>query len=131
MACWTFHVRTRNFALDYTLKSLEKVLDGQQRHLVRHARVVIKDAAFTLLGRMLDLITIHSPDLTNPKLLEDAFLQIMSEELAHLAQPISDAITATMRELSDEAASLLMREHQRWEQVAGWKLINAADTCGT
>src|SRR5262249_41187550 len=46
----------RNFALDYTLKSLEKVLDGTPRHTVRGARVVLKDAAYTLLGHMLTLI---------------------------------------------------------------------------
>ena len=46
----------RNFAIDYTLKSLEKILDGTSRRLVRGARVVIKQAAFALLTRMLALI---------------------------------------------------------------------------
>jgi hypothetical protein len=40
----------RHFALDYTLKSLEKILDGDPRHQVRGARVVLKDAAYTVLG---------------------------------------------------------------------------------
>ena len=46
----------RNFALDYTLKSLEKVLDGQPRHAARQARVVLKDAAYTVLGEMITAI---------------------------------------------------------------------------
>ncbi|WP_301125980.1 B12-binding domain-containing radical SAM protein [Streptomyces cacaoi] len=43
----------RNFALDYTLKSLEKILDREPRYRVRTARVVLKDAAFTVLGAMI------------------------------------------------------------------------------
>ena len=46
----------RNFALDYTLKSLEKVLDGPPRHAVRQARAVLKDAAYTVLGEMIAAI---------------------------------------------------------------------------
>jgi hypothetical protein len=51
----------RNFALDYTLKSLEKILDGQPRHAVRQARVVLKDAAYTVLGEMVSAIDAQSP----------------------------------------------------------------------
>src|SRR5260370_17124075 len=43
----------RNFALDYSLKSLEKVLDGPPRRIVRQARMVLKDAAYTLLGGLI------------------------------------------------------------------------------
>jgi hypothetical protein len=46
----------RNFALDYTFKSLEKILDGQPRLVVRDARVVLKDSAYTVLGRMLGIM---------------------------------------------------------------------------
>src|SRR5260370_37949009 len=46
----------RNFALDYTLKSLEKVLDGPPRHAVRQARAVLKDAAYAVLGEMIAAI---------------------------------------------------------------------------
>jgi hypothetical protein len=54
----------RNFALDYTLKSLEKVLDGQPRHAVRQARVVLKDAAYTVLGKMIPAAEAELPDGT-------------------------------------------------------------------
>ncbi|GAA3755979.1 hypothetical protein [Salinactinospora qingdaonensis] len=46
----------RNFALDYTLKSIEKILEGEARHQVRHTRSLLKDAAFALLGAMLEHI---------------------------------------------------------------------------
>ena len=121
----------RNFALDYTLKSLEKILDGQPRHLIRHARMVIKDAAFALLSRMLNLIAGYSAACASPGRFDRALLRIMDEELSRLAQPVSNALAAVIPELPDEMAFLLMREHQRWEHAAGWNLINAADPCGT
>jgi hypothetical protein len=121
----------RNFALDYTLKSLEKILDGQPRHLIRHARIVIKDAAFALLSRMLDLIADYSAACVNPGRFDQALLRIMDEELFRLAQPISNALAVVIRELPDEVGCLLTREYQRWEHAAGWNLINAADPCGT
>lgn len=46
----------RTVALDYTLKSLEKILDGDPREHVHAARVVIRDAAFTVLERMCGLL---------------------------------------------------------------------------
>ena len=51
----------RNFALDYTLKSLEKVLDGPPWHAVRQARVVLKDTAYTVLGEMIAAIEAQPP----------------------------------------------------------------------
>jgi hypothetical protein len=39
----------RNFALDYTLTSLEKLLDGGPYRAVRAARTVVKDAAYAVL----------------------------------------------------------------------------------
>jgi hypothetical protein len=121
----------RNFALDYTLKSLEKILDGQQRHLIRNARTVIKDAAFALLSRMISLIADYSAACANPGQFDRALLRIMDKELSRLAHPVSNALAAVIPKLPDEMALLLRREHQRWEHAAGWNLINAADPCGT
>lgn len=54
----------RHFALDYTLKSLEKVLDGRPRHAMRAARVVMKDAAL-LAGEYLRWTANGSWELIN------------------------------------------------------------------
>jgi hypothetical protein len=121
----------RNFALDYTLKSLEKILDGQRHHLVRETRMVIKTAAFAVLTRMLDLIPCYPVATTNPDEFDQALLRIMDEELFRLVQPVSNALAAVLPELPSEIALLLTQEHQRWERAVGWKLINAADPCGT
>lgn len=50
---WAQRWVDRNFALDYMLKSLEKILDGSSRRAVRGARVVLKDASYTVLGGMI------------------------------------------------------------------------------
>lgn len=52
----------RNFALDYTLKSLEKILDGEPRAAIRRARRVVKDAAYTVFGHMIRTIDDTPPD---------------------------------------------------------------------
>jgi hypothetical protein len=65
----------RHFPLDYTLKSLEKILDGVPRRRVRDARVVIKDGAFRVLAGMLDLIGTYALGTPDPGL-DTALLQI-------------------------------------------------------
>jgi hypothetical protein len=53
----------RHFALGYTFKSLEKVLDGHPRHAVREARVVLKDAAYTVLGELIRAVDAEPPEV--------------------------------------------------------------------
>ena len=33
--------------------------------------------------------------------------------------------------LPSEYVRMLYREYERWKSAAGWRLINAADPCGT
>jgi hypothetical protein len=121
----------RNFALDYTLKSLEKILDGQPQHLLHHARVVIKDAAFALLDRMLTLICSYEAGEAHLGPFTSELRQILDEELAQLTGTLSRAIPATLSALPEDAITVLLREHDRWKRADGWQLINAADPCGT
>jgi len=120
----------RHFALDYTLKSLEKVLDGQPRCLVRHARVVLKDAAFALLTRMLDLI-VDTPLVRDVQRLDTALERAMDDQLARLTGAMGATIDAVLPTLPADAATVLRREHRRWHDTRGWRLINSADPCGT
>lgn len=122
----------RNFALDYTLKSLEKVLDGSPRLLVRRARVVIKDAAFALLTRMVDLITESAVFDRDIERFDDALRHAMDDQLTRLAVAMDATIGSVAPTLPPEAAAILLREHRRWHGMDGWRLINnAADPCGT
>ncbi|GAA2720274.1 hypothetical protein GCM10010315_40240 [Streptomyces luteosporeus] len=123
----------RNFALDYTLKSLEKVLDGAPRHTVREARVVLKDASFTVLGLMIQVID-RSPLHRSPvarTALRGALRAELDAQHAVLRARMGVVAEQVARCLPVDHAKTLEREYRRWEESREWRLINAADPCGT
>lgn len=120
----------RHFALDYTLKSLEKILDGVPRRRVRNARVVIKDGSFRVLAGMLDLIPTYAADTPDAGL-DAAVLALLDTEVGELARTLSLAIDQVLPILPVSRRRLLDREFTRWCSVGGWQLINVNDPCGT
>jgi hypothetical protein len=117
----------RNFALDYTLKSLEKILDGPPRHIVRNARFILKTAAMRVLADMLDQLghwTSADPATTEANL--NAMLDHRFDELKN---QMATTIAQTVPALPTDAADVLTVAHSRWNQPKPWSLINAADTC--
>jgi hypothetical protein len=119
----------RHFALDYTLKSLEKILDGVPRRRVRNARVVLKDGSFRVLAGMLDLLGTYCPDKPDPGL-DAAVLALLDTEVGELATTLSVAIARVLPALPAPSWCLLDRELTRWCAAEGWQLINANDPCG-
>ncbi len=117
----------RNFALDYTLKSLEKILDGTPRQQVRHARVALKDAAISVLAGML-----RQFDRTISRD-QHAFSNTLVALLDQNLDRLRDRMTKTMADISPmlpaDAARVLSTEYQRWDHTRGWALINAAEPC--
>jgi hypothetical protein len=120
----------RHFALDYTLKSLEKILDGIPRRRVRDARVVLKDSSFRALTGMLDLLGTYRPHTPDPGL-DAAVLALLDTEVSELATTVSLAIERLRPALSVTNRHMLDREFTRWCATEGWQLINANDPCGT
>ncbi|MFG3423236.1 radical SAM protein [Micromonospora sp. NPDC048063] len=121
----------RNFAFDYTLKSLEKILDGRPRRQVRAARVVLKDAAAALLGRMLDVIdeqTLGTPATAG---LDAALIGLLNRGLDELREAMEPTVIAVVAALPPDHGAILYTAHSRWVDQTGWELINAADPCGT
>ncbi|MFI5986961.1 B12-binding domain-containing radical SAM protein [Streptomyces sp. NPDC051555] len=127
---WAQRWVDRNFALDYTFKSLEKVLDGPPRHAVRRARIVLKDAAYQVLGDMIEAIEPH--DLGRPQD-ESALSARIETALEERAGLLREQMAATVLNvgvhLTGEHAATLTREHGRWESATSWELINAAESC--
>jgi hypothetical protein len=123
----------RNFALDYTLKSLEKVLDGQPRHAVRQARVVLKDAAYTVLGEMISAIGTQPPGNAAgaESRLSARIGTLLEMQIDLLRARMEHAVQEAATSLPAEHARVLHREYERWQSAGGWRLINAADPCGT
>ena len=123
----------RNFALDYTLKSLEKILDGQPRHAVRQARVVLKDAAYTVLGEMISAIDAQSPGsaASASSRLSARIGALLDMQIDLLHARMESAVQEAAASLPAEHVRMLYREYERWQSAAGWQMINAADPCGT
>lgn len=120
----------RHFALDYTLKSLEKILDGALRHSVRNARVVIKDGSFRVLAGMLNLISTYDSNTPDPGL-DVAVRMLLDTEVGKLAEALSLVIEQVLPTLPTSSRRLADREFTRWCSAEGWQLINANDPCGT
>ncbi|MFF5264608.1 B12-binding domain-containing radical SAM protein [Actinomadura viridis] len=130
---WSQRWVDRNFALDYTLKSLEKVLDEEARHQVRTARTVLKDAAYILLGQMIDAIDstpVHGTDQAR-RLLETRTSDLLDQRIDALRDPMDATLTHLVSMLPRQHAATLHKQHQRWRDSGGWSLINAAGPCGS
>ncbi|WP_406313332.1 hypothetical protein OHA77_33535 [Streptosporangium sp. NBC_01639] len=129
LSLWAQQWVDRNFALDYTLKSLEKILDGTARHAVRQARVVLKRAAFGLFTGMLALLDKGGGDLD---VLGARCRALADELLVGLRPQMSTAVAEVCAALPAERAGILAHEHTRWAATnTSWRLINASDPCGT
>jgi hypothetical protein len=121
----------RNFALDYTLKSLEKILTGQPYTMVRDLRRLLKNAAYQLLGEMLDELARTDPTAADQGDL-DARCQTAADALLTQLQSDLEPVVATVGAvLPADRQDILRYEHHRWTTTRGWQLINAADPCGT
>jgi hypothetical protein len=124
----------RNFALDYTLKSLEKVVDGPPYQTVRGLRRVLKTAAFAFFGAMLDQlegVDTLTDDPDDRFALEVACTGLAETRIRQLHADIERAITDVWTVLPSEHRERLDAQHQQWATTGAWRLINAADPCGT
>ncbi|MDQ2881603.1 MAG: radical SAM protein [Actinomycetota bacterium] len=120
----------RHFALDYTLKSLEKILDDIPRRRVHTARVVLRNGSFRVLTGMLDLLGTYRPDTPDTGL-DAAMLTLLGTEVEELAATLSLAIEQVLPTLPASSRRLLDHEFTRWCAAEEWRLINANDPCGT
>lgn len=121
----------RNFPFDYTLKSLEKILDGVPRRQVRAARVVLKTAAAAVLGRMLDLIDQYSTDIRAEATFDVSLVKVLDRSTEELRTAMATTVAEVSAVLTTDHAEVLTAAHVRWAASSSWSLINAADPCGT
>lgn len=121
----------RNFALDYLLKSLEKLLDGPPRDAVRKVRVVIKASAYALLRQLLALFDDYPLHTADPAGFDARAQALLDAERDVLAVALDAAVTGTAAVLPARHADRLRQQHQRWSGSTGWQLINGAGSCTT
>ncbi|MEU5383246.1 B12-binding domain-containing radical SAM protein [Kitasatospora cineracea] len=120
----------RSFPFDYTLKSLEKVLDGDAQQAVRDARTVLKDSAYTVLGGMLQEIA-ATPTEAGTGQLTRSIADLLDREFEQLRDAVQSGISPLITTLPTRHAARLSEQYDRWNTSADWELINAADPCGT
>ncbi|MEU3558508.1 radical SAM protein [Kitasatospora sp. NPDC006786] len=124
----------RNFALDYTFKSLEKMLDGEPRSIVRAARIVLKYAAYQVFGRMIDAIeqTPLALGTAGAEAALDTRLRTeLDQAIRDLSKKMAGGIEHVLRNIPKDFADILAKEYLRWDQSTEWRSINASDPCGT
>ena len=121
----------RNFALDYTLKSLEKVLDSLPRQAVRQARMVLKDAAYVVLGQMIAAIEEQPMESGDEDRLSARIGAVLDDQLSLLRSVMETVLGDSVQYLPAGHVSTLYGEYQRWEATTGWRFINSGDPCGT
>jgi hypothetical protein len=128
LARWAQLWIDRNFALDYTLKSLEKITTGEPNRRVRGGRRLFKDAAYDLLGAMIGLLDQPGADRWA---FEEACADLAEVHRRTLELGLAAGLTPVQDVLNRDQSRLLQQEYQRWAGQTTWQLINASDPCGT
>jgi Fe-S oxidoreductase len=119
----------RNFALDYLLKSVEKIVDGETRGRVRDVRVTIKSSAYQLLCHLVDLARDFEASVPTPDDFDERAAVLLDKQRDALAHAIARPLASAMALLSDRDGELLRRQYQLWLSSPGWRLINATGPC--
>jgi hypothetical protein len=130
LARWSQLWIDRNFALDYLLKSLEKVVDGRPYGRVRDLRGVLKSAAYAFLGAMMEALEDTDTLADDQTDLEERCTAMAKAMIRELRNELEPAVAAVQVDLPAEHRDLLDREYDRWAAATEWRLINAADPCG-
>lgn len=110
----------RNFSLDYTLKSIEKVLPLHLQKTIKWCRIMLREAAFQFLSEGIDLIELKAAELQQV-LFDDDFLEIRFKRLKSKLLPV---LSEAIQNIPDAQASRLDEESRRWSLRQGWTLIN-------
>lgn len=119
----------RNFALDYTLKSLEKILADEERHRVREARIVLKHAAYALLGDMLTALPDFPKGQPAAAELDARLVRLLDSGLQTLRPGMESTVRDLLARLPDGPALLLREQFDRWQRPEPWRLINGPAAC--
>ncbi len=119
----------RNFALDYTMKSIEKVATGDAYEAIRDLRRVLKQSGFAVLEGMIRAGEGYRLDEEDPRL-ATAVVDLMDVERTQVLVPaMQEAMDTSLSQLSAQNRRTLGQQHARWASAEGWELINAADNC--
>lgn len=151
MSDWSQRWVDRNFSLDYTFKSIEKITVGDERAAVRSLRVDVKESAYVLLGRLLaiemgDAALLARTDEDGAELLrvlggrslapelgaDDPVMRlVMDQQAGSLSRAVERTMAAVRPILRGPYLDSLLREVDEWQQRAEWTHINSPQQCAT
>jgi radical SAM superfamily enzyme YgiQ (UPF0313 family) len=122
----------RNFSFDYTLKSIEKVAEPMEWSSVHNVRIVLRRAAYELLGVMLASATGDAtlasgkiePERLGQPLGQHELERLMDRHFECLLREIEGVLRDVV--LSPAHRTHLDREVEKWATKQGWQLINGA-----
>lgn len=131
LARWAQLWIDRNFPLDYTLKSLEKILEGTAYRAVHGLRRIVKDAAYRVLTGLINALSATDIHTTDRLRLDELCTAVVETEIRTLHATLEQTVTDVQHGLRADRRALLHREYERWAANHTWQLINASDPCGT
>jgi hypothetical protein len=99
--------------------------------VTRGLRRVLKSAAHRLLGSMIDLLDHTDIRTDNIGELDAECTGLADALLESVRGELGAAIPAVEPCLAHDHRDLVRHEHNRWAAIDTWRLINAADPCGT
>lgn len=135
----------RNFSLDYLLKSIIKISKKDIRSTVILLRVRIKHYSFSLLGKMLALITsdikyLHEPtpneiyqiegliSMWNTQASEnkneEIFFELLSLHFSLLVDEFTNELTRLKPQIKADDFEMIEKQVKKWISIKDWKLIN-------
>lgn len=128
MSEWSQRWIDRNFSLDYTLKSLQKISDQAMEHDILTARIAIKHSSYHLLGRMLTAVQsewshLGPGDVLDPGVLFPVFEDLVESSTASLRETLEPQIVELAESLEALKRPVLEREWDRWQVSQKWELI--------
>jgi radical SAM superfamily enzyme YgiQ (UPF0313 family) len=135
----------RNFSLDYLLKSIIKISEKDIRNTIISLRVRIKHYSFSLLGKMLSLITsnlkyLHEPTTTeisqitdlilrwnnepNENNKEEIFFELLSLHFDLLVNEFTHELMRLKSQIKEDDYEMIEHQVKNWIIKNDWELIN-------
>ena len=140
---WAQRWIDRNFSFDYTLKSLQKVTNVEQRRALERIRFLLKKSAYTWLGHVLaastgnlDIIeglkdsiilemnALHREEPLDCNKADIAMISCCNSLFNVLANELDNEFQIALGGLSREHRDIMLREHWRWINRTEWELLH-------
>lgn len=109
----------QNFALDYTLKSIQKRVSASAAESIGNGRVLLKKFCHSFIVNCLNCVISKSGLMD-----ENEAEKLLNSEFSYMEPLISEAIIEICPQLSIVDSEILIRQLSIWRHPSDWRLIN-------